>query len=537
MNQESRVKLENHKEVYNYEEIYAKDVDLGYRKKFGQFFTPISIAESMASWINLNSPKYILDPSAGTGLLIDRAHEQNLNANIIGVEIDPKLVSVLTQRFKSNKRVSIVLDDFLNPKLQPKIDAVIANPPYIRHHEFKVSDDKLELIQPLNTRIPKTSNSYIYFILKSFNLLSQNGRAAFLIPSDWLNANYGKFLKEFLINSRAVSRMVLFQHKFNAFEDNLSTALLMFIDKSQRFSNCEMVILDESFPTELIKQLGDKRLPAEFGPKTQMLDLSSLPPRAKWLHFFDTDSIKAPSTWISLEFNSATSRGIATGANSYFHINPSVLIANNLSKERARKCIGRAKDVKGLVFTLEDFQNIENLNGLSYLLDLDESHSADKKYIEYGLKLNLPKRFLLKQRRPWYKQEIRVPAPIWIGVFGRDGIRFIWNKAGIHNLTTFHGLYPEMPEEDIGVLVALLNSSSLQGLNRSSERAYGSGLRKVEPRDVLQMKIPNISLLRKQVKAQLAQALEESDILRRNGELHWRNPIDAVIRSCQNDLQ
>jgi len=84
-------------------------------------------------------------------------------------------------------------------------------------------------------------------------------------------------------------------------------------------------------------------------------------------------------------------------------------------------------------------------------------------------------------------------APIWAAVFGRECMRFIVNTARVANLTAFHGVYPLQTDPNfVNALAATLNSNIVQGVMKSEMRVYGGGLNKVEPRDLLDVKVPDL---------------------------------------------
>ena len=67
------------------------------------------------------------------------------------------------------------------------------------------------------------------------------------------------------------------------------------------------------------------------------------------------------------------------------------------------------------------------------------------------------------------------------------------NEARVANLTAFHGVYPISDERMfVRALAAALNSSVVQNTMKSEMRVYGGGLKKVEPRDLLNIKVPNL---------------------------------------------
>jgi adenine-specific DNA-methyltransferase len=163
-------------------------------------------------------------------------------------------------------------------------------------------------------------------------------------------------------------------------------------------------------------------------------------------------------------------------------------------------------------------------------MDLNPDFEKDALYLKQGEALDLPSRFLLASRKPWWQQEIRPCSPIWVGVFGRDGIRFIRNSTQVVNLTTFHCLYPEnLNSVEMDTLAAILNSSLLQEINLGSQRAYGGGLQKVEPKDILTMYVPTIRDLTLIEHESSKAALKLSDKLLRARSKNWREPLDFLV--------
>lgn len=71
----------------------------------------------------------------------------------------------------------------------------------------------------------------------------------------------------------------------------------------------------------------------------------------------------------------------------------------------------------------------------------NEDAKEVQSYINIGEANEANLRYLCVQRKPWYSLEKRTPAPIWVSVFNRKGLKFIRNEAGVSNLTTFHCVY------------------------------------------------------------------------------------------------
>ncbi|HUS48573.1 MAG TPA: DNA methyltransferase, partial [Candidatus Paceibacterota bacterium] len=96
------------------------------------------------------------------------------------------------------------------------VDIIVANPPYIRQEliadplkYFSKSKYKEKLSQQLKLdwnkyresiiKIDKKSDLYIYFYLKSLQLLNSKGIMCFITSNSWLDVGYGKNLQEILL--------------------------------------------------------------------------------------------------------------------------------------------------------------------------------------------------------------------------------------------------------------------------------------------------------------------------------------------------
>ena len=528
------MKPSNESVEINLESNYISSVDRDHRKKLGQFFTPKVISDLMAKWISEIDAKCILDPAVGTGVLVRSIRELGLDAELITHEIDEKVVGYCKQQFELDNKLSLNQTDYLSSRHGKIFDAAIANPPYIRHHDFTIKPDDKSHIEQEFGKIPNTSNIYVYFVLKIISDLKNSGRASIIIPSDWLNSNFGRAFKRIVFNSGIVSKVLYFRNDLDPFADNLSTATILFLDKSKSSPKFKLAVVGDQ--TDQFLNIGHCLLSDLQHEAISEIDPTSLNIDDKWGPIFEGLHQSQPQGWIRLNDLGKSKRGIATGANSFFLVSTSKLKENGLSKVGSRPCLGRSKDVQGLIFDESDFLSLSKTDAPVRLLDLNPELESDLAYIQAGIAMGLEKRFLLANRTPWFKQEVRPPAQVLVGVFGRDGVRFIWNRSKATNLTTFHGLYLDLDSQDVGVLVALLNSSLLQAHNRKTERSYGGGLQKVEPKDLLEMDIPDPRNLSIALKDQLISALVDSDQMRKANVEAWRTPLDFVINSNRESL-
>lgn len=82
-------------------------------------------------------------------------------------------------------------------KLKSGFDVVIGNPPYVRLETMK---DISEAMSKMNYKtFEKRGDLYCLFVETGFSLLKKNGVISFIMPNKWMQAGYGKSLREFFL--------------------------------------------------------------------------------------------------------------------------------------------------------------------------------------------------------------------------------------------------------------------------------------------------------------------------------------------------
>ena len=153
-------------------EVIAKFIKDGVapKKNSNAFFpTPTKIIDEMLEKIMIDvSDDYVfnnltlLEPSAGTGAIVDRIKNKFLSKNIDIVEYDDYNAQILRDKGYEN----VTEMDFLqyNTNLDKKYDFIITNPPYL-------------------------GNAYIKHIKHSYSMLATNGMLVAVIPTSFLKNN------------------------------------------------------------------------------------------------------------------------------------------------------------------------------------------------------------------------------------------------------------------------------------------------------------------------------------------------------------
>ncbi|RLG75942.1 MAG: hypothetical protein DRO12_04935 [Thermoprotei archaeon] len=210
------------------------------RHLLGQHYTDTKIVDLILTGVfkKDGKPDKFLDPACGSGTFLVRAlnywkimHSTELAKlktpvyeYVEGVDID-RLASMLA---KINLYIQALEDikegyryvpkihhyDFFKLPLKPDYVYVATNPPYTRQEEMSMAyydrNYKVRLrkvVQDIEGWSEKAS-IYAYFLVGAGKLLRDGGRLGFIVENSWLNAEYGKALKQWLFNNFRVEYII-----------------------------------------------------------------------------------------------------------------------------------------------------------------------------------------------------------------------------------------------------------------------------------------------------------------------------------------
>ncbi|MDR0560339.1 MAG: N-6 DNA methylase [Prevotellaceae bacterium] len=480
------------------EQDYSKQVSLEHRKKFAQFFTPLPVAKIMCKWLFGNEKlKTVLEPAFGLGIFSRALLSHKNDVVIKGFEVDNLIFEQAKKEFSSTERVNLLLEDYMYNDWHNKYDGIICNPPYFKFHDYDNKNILKEIEGKLQCSLSGFTNLYTLFLLKSIYQLAPNGRCAYIIPSEFLNSDYGKSVKQHLIKTGALRHIIVFDFEENVFDDALTTACIVLcsndskIDKVQ-FTNIQSVN-ELNFIDEIIAD--DPHL----YKKSKTYSFSELNPDIKWKAYYQQQNGHKFKNLVPFSTYAKVVRGIATGANDYFTFNLSKSQKYGIDEKYLLPCICHCIDVKGNNFSYSDFDKLKNSDKNVFLLNaVNVKNENITKYLRKGEDEKIHKKFLPASRNPWYSLENRPPAPIWVSVFNRTGLRFVRNEANVSNLTTFHCIYPQtnlFSGVSIDLLFAYLLTDTARQIFEDNSREYGNGLQKFEPNDLNKGKMLDLKKL------------------------------------------
>lgn len=465
---------------------YCATVDRAHRKAMGQFFTPRWIARGLAAWVMAARPSSIVDPAFGLGILLDECRRQGFEGQATGYEIDGELLRMWRTADGGASGIRVREADFL--AVAPPLEAVIANPPYNRFQNRALSAEVQVLLHRATGELASGyTNQYALFLYATLSRLAEKGRAAFIVPSEFLATGYGVQVKRFLLESGRLRHLVLFDTHARVFPEAATTACVLLFDRAGQ-DRLNVWHLDGEASADLFHGLCREKPGRQADASLRHAELD---PADNWQGLGRGTPQFAGMT--ALRQFGQVKRGIATGANEFFVLTAEEAAARGLEPAALRRCIAGAAQAAEPVFTEQSWEALRQSNRPAYLFDGCASSSrAVEKYLRHGETQGFHERYLTRTRKPWFRLEQREPATLLLAVFGRGGFRAVLNQSGALNLTAFHAYYPGAGcEAFTGLLWLYLQTDLARQAFERQNRSYGDGLKKLEPGDWHKLLVPD----------------------------------------------
>lgn len=199
------------------------------KSELGQFMTPVSVANFMASLFSpASSPIRLLDAGAGVGSLTDAFINRwgKDNVSVSAYEVDPTLISYLRQtlhRFGNGTfHSSLITRDFIEDAAYkitlgtagPGFTHAILNPPY-----KKINSDSAHraLLRAVGL---ETVNLYTAFVGLALQLMAKHGEIVAIIPRSFCNGLYYKPFRQWVLERSSIEQIHLFHSRTSAFNDD-----------------------------------------------------------------------------------------------------------------------------------------------------------------------------------------------------------------------------------------------------------------------------------------------------------------------------
>ncbi|BAY81517.1 N-6 DNA methylase [Calothrix parasitica NIES-267] len=411
------------------------------RNKLGQFATPTELAleiiEYSKNLLSQNQKIKFLDPAFGTGsfysALLQLFPESKIES-AVGYEIDSHYGDEAISLWK-NTPLKINISDFtkaLPPKNQEeKANLIICNPPYVRHHHLNRSD-KIRLqnksLTTTGIKLSQLASLYCHFLCIADAWMAEHGIAGWLIPSGFMDVNYGQEVKDYLLNNVTLMRVHRFCPNEVQFDDALVSSTIIWFQKT---------LPSQNHPIEFTYG-GSLTAPEE----RNLVASNTLRNTSKWTSI---GLIFKPKDFNSKQFKLKDlfniKRGLATGANDFFILTKEQIAAHQIPAQFLKPILPSPRYLS--VEEIEtDILGNPLLEQQLFLLDcslplpeIQNNYPTLWQYLQIGEESGISSRYLCKHRTHWYSQENRPPTPFLCTYMGRTNssrrkpFRFILNHS------------------------------------------------------------------------------------------------------------
>ncbi len=424
-----------------YEDIIPPEV----RHDLGQYYTPPEIVELINELTIENPDDEILDPGCGSGTFLITAYnilrelKEDSEQKAVHTEILDQLHGIDINRFPAHltainlalqdlgaktEEVNVEVQDFfyLRPyqdrigvdaidtktlheqpeggwefNIPPKVDVVVANPPYIRQ---EIIPDKSLCRKHLERLgygdFSERADIYAYFFTHATEFLREGGRVGFITSDKWLTVGYGEDLQDFFLDNYKIKAIISFSKR--VFEDPLVPTCVTILDKTdsktERDSNIvKFLRIKTDIELEEIIDLVESNLEQDILEDKEDYRLitkrqGDLREAEKWNRFLYAPSIY----WKLLNHEkicklgdiAEVRRGITSGANDFFYLKKDEVEDLGIDDRFLRPVAKSIRQTDTIEFTEED-TNILVLDAHDYVSKKLEDISSER--IE-GIKLD-----------------------------------------------------------------------------------------------------------------------------------------------------
>jgi len=371
------------------------------KKNTGSYYTPDYLANFISKRVLAHFKNRarisILEPSVGDGAFVRELKKaDNLSINITALDINQEELNKASAIW-GEKKSEFRAINFIEFATKKKFSIVLGNPPYIKKGRLTKKQinlcKEIHLEEKLSEKTVK--NIWATFLVKSTQLLANNGVLAFVLPSELLQVKFAEEIREYL--KRQFQRIEIFTFNDLMFDCKGQDTVVLFAYKKAKKKG-------EFFTNITSREILQKET---FILKKNNILVES---NVKWTHHFLTSEElsflnKLNNKLQTVNYYCSSRPGIVTAANNFFII--------NAEKEKEYKLANYTKPIiqKGffvngsVVFGKADFKELENSNHPTRLLQINNKDKISKplkKYLESGKQLNIHERYKCKLRKNWY---------------------------------------------------------------------------------------------------------------------------------------
>ena len=474
--------------------------DASVRNRMGQFATPTGLAVDIQRYAKIHFEQdervRFLDPAIGTGAFYSALLDVFSRTRIgtaVGYEIDPHYGEPAA-RLWGKTGLDTRLEDFTRaeaPAPAERCNLLICNPPYVRHHHIANGDKqrlKMRTRAACGMDINGLAGLYCYFLGLSHRWMADDGLAGWLIPSEFMDVNYGVAVKRYLLDKVTLLHIHRFDPNDVQFGDALvSSAVVWFRNKPPPSAGSVRFTFGGTLERPKLERI---------------VSVDALRHDPKWTRYPMKEAHKVVDGPVLSDLFKIK-RGLATGDNSYFILSEQDIERHELPIDAFKPILPSPRYIPEDEIEC-DREGNPILERRLFLLDPPWEENVIKEqypnlwvYLEQGKAEGVAKRYICRHRAMWYTQERRPSAPFVCTYLGRSDkksgrpFRFILNNSKATAANVYLMLYPREPLERVLMDRPELKRQVWECLNQicpqamlGEGRVYGGGLHKLEPKEL-----------------------------------------------------
>ena len=493
--------------------------DSSEQKLRGAYYTPLQLADAMVELFASQNIATVLEPSCGDGVFLDAL--QNLNLldkvdKLTAVEIEPDEAKKVRDRYSKFDQIEVCTEDFFgfyNRVLgKEQYDLILGNPPYIRYQYLTESQREMQsqILTSHGMKANKLINAWVAFIVACVQLLSNNGKIAFVIPAEILQVAYAEDLRLYLSNNLAKITLITFEQL--VFPDIEQEVVVFIGEKGEEEKGIRIIEMSDlgGFAKLDLSQNGFQKMQHV---------------KEKWTKYFISSDemaliqrLRTDKRFAKFSEYGTINVGITTGNNSYFSITKETSDQYYLNGATL-PLIGRSSHAHGIYFTEEDWEKNKAAGKCAQLINFpdipyDEYPKSYKDYIALGETNGEHEGYKCSIRDRWY-----IVPSVWIPdafFLRRNNLypKFVLNKCNAVSTDTMHRMKFNANVEPENVLLAYYNSISF-AFTEICGRSYGGGVLEILPGEMGNILIPKVKRIDPEIRIKL---LAHIDSIVRNDE-------------------
>lgn len=463
--------------------------DVSAEKLRGAYYTPPAIASFILHWgINGKHNADILEPSCGDGVFLECMRNENMPFNTV-TAIEYEVVEANKARSLGLHDSEVINQDFHRFCLDTnkQFDLVVGNPPFIRYQYYDATQQKLadEIFRNAKLKRTKLTNAWVTFVVGCTQLLRDNGKMGFVIPSELLMVKYAQQLRKYLAKTFNKINIISFENL--VFEEIQQEVILLLCEKNNTAEHKIEHIEVKDMEGLLALDPHQLRFPSK--------DINFH--TDKWTYYFldkkELDLLDKVKNDATISSFANVEVGITTGSNDFFTVPQSVVSMFQL-QNYARPMVGRSVQINSLCFTQRDWKANVASEAKAHLLvfspdSKENGNEGVKSYLESGEAAGINKGYKTSIRDQWWViPSIKLSDALFLR---RNNLypKFVLNEAGAYTTDTMHRVFIKDGVNKKAFVASYYNSLSF-AFAEILGRNFGGGCLELMPSEVGEIYLP-----------------------------------------------